>query len=107
MLDIYGVCLDVAEDAMRTSRKIAAHSAVLADQLERAGTSVVLNVSEGAYSKGGNRRSRYQTAMGSASEVRTIFELSERFGWITREDARHAKLSRIIGTLVRVLKLAH
>ena len=103
MLDIYGLCLEVAQDAIKAASQLP--DAGLADQLRRAGTSVPLNVSEGAYSKGGNRRSRYHTAMGSAAEVRAIYEVAEGVGWLERDEARHAKLRRIIGTLVRVLKL--
>ena len=76
MLDIYGVCLEAAQDALRIAKQIP--NANLADQLERAGTSIPLNVSEGAYSKGGNRRSRYHIAMGSAGEAKAVFDIAER-----------------------------
>ena len=105
MLSIYGVSQDVARDALGVARAIRAHDKNLADQLARAATSVPLNISEGSYSQGGNRNARYHTAMGSAAETRAILELAEGAGWIARDEQRHAKLNRIVGTLVRVLRL--
>ncbi len=66
---------------------------------------ILLNVSENAYSKSGNQATRYHNTMASTAEVRSIYDLVEGFGWIERNEARHARLSHIIGTLVRVLKL--
>lgn len=105
MLDIYPVSQQVAQDALRVAREIAQHDRDLAQQLSRAASSVPLNLSEGSYSKGGNRSARYHSAMGSAAEVRAILELAEGVRWIAHDPARHARLHRVIGTLVRVLKL--
>ena len=52
----------------------------LARQCRRALTSVPLNVAEGAYSSGGNKRARYQTALGSLREVLACFEVAEAMG---------------------------
>ena len=106
MLRIYPICQEVAREALKVARVIHPHDRNLADQLARAGTSIPLNVSEGSYSRGGNRNSRYHTAMGSASETRTILELVEGAGWVARDEVLHARLRQIIGTLVRVLRLA-
>jgi four helix bundle protein len=105
MLDIYPVSQAMAKDAMAVVRSIGEHDRELARQLSRAATSVPLSLSEGSYSHGGNRASRYHTAMGSAAEVRAILELAENVGWIPRDPVRHARLNRIVGTLVNVLKL--
>jgi four helix bundle protein len=105
MLDIYPVCQQVAQDAVKVAKLVAQHDRDLANQLSRAACSVPLNVAEGSYSRGGNRSARYHTAMGSAAEVRAVLELAEGLGWVERDDARRAKLDRIVGTLVRVLRL--
>lgn len=106
MLRIYPVCQEVAREALKVARVIKPFDKNLADQLARAGTSIPLNVSEGSYSQGGHRSSRYYSAMASASETRTIFELVEGAEWVARDEELHAKLNRIIGTLVKVLRLA-
>ena len=105
MLKIYPVSQRVAQDALRVAEEIARKDQDLAKQLRRAATSIVLNLAEGAYSRGGNRSARYHTAMGSAAEVRAILELAEGAGWIAKRAERDAGLRQIIGTLVRVLKL--
>jgi four helix bundle protein len=40
-------------------------------------TSIPLNVAEGSYSQGRNRRARYYTALGSARETLACFEVAE------------------------------
>ena len=53
----------------------------LADQLDRASSSVLLNVAEGNYSQKANRPARYFNALGSASESRACLQLARaRYG---------------------------
>jgi four helix bundle protein len=48
----------------------------LADQLDRASASVLLNVAEGNYSQKANRPARFFNALGSASESRACLQLA-------------------------------
>ena len=48
----------------------------LADQLDRASCSILLNTSEGAYSQKGHQKARYFSALGSASETRSCLHLA-------------------------------
>jgi four helix bundle protein len=57
----------------------------LADQLQRAASSVVLNIAEGEYSNSGHARSRFHTAAGSNHETRAALELAVAWGHIPSE----------------------
>jgi len=48
----------------------------LADQLDRASASILLNTAEGAYSQKGNQKARYFSALGSASGRAALFLLA-------------------------------
>jgi four helix bundle protein len=54
----------------------------LADQLKRTASSVVLNLAEAAYNNGGHRRSRLESARGSANEARAALGLACAWGYI-------------------------
>lgn len=96
---------EAAWELSASGMKHGASGPEIAVELARAATSVPLNISEGSYSRG-NRNARYHTAMGSVAETHAILELAESVGWIARDPARHAKPNRIVGALVRVLRLA-
>jgi four helix bundle protein len=104
-LKIYPVILDLVRKLAPVVRAIQARSPALADQMERALTSVPLNVAEGAYSRGRNRSARYQTAAASAREVLACMETANALGFISRpsEDVLD-QLDRIIATLVRLMR---
>jgi four helix bundle protein len=66
-------------------------------------TSVPLNVAEGYYSRGGNRKARYHTALGSAREVLACFEVAGAMGMTPQIDpASRDRLDRIIRTLYKL-----
>jgi len=102
-LEIYPVVLELVRKVAPLLPRLRARSAALGDQLERALTSVPLNVAEGAYSRGRNRQARYQSALGSAREALACFETAEAFGWVGPLEPETAALfHRVIGTLVRL-----
>jgi len=76
MLRTYPVTLDMARDAARAAKRIALIDKDLARQMRRAAASVPLNTAEGSGSRGGNRRARYENALGSAEEVRAIYDVA-------------------------------
>jgi four helix bundle protein len=71
--------------------------------MERALTSVPLNIAEGAYSRGKNRQARYQSAAASAREVLACWETAHALGFTGPVEPELAAMFRqIIGTLVRL-----
>jgi four helix bundle protein len=53
----------------------------------RAASSVVLNLAEAAYNQAGHRRSRLESARGSANEARAALELASAWGYIGEPQA--------------------
>lgn len=96
---------DVGVDAIRKLKPLVARirsfDRDLADQLVRAASSVVLNIAEGAHSRGGNKRLRYASAQGSASEARSALLVAVAWGYVASDEARTATalLDRVIGML--------
>lgn len=86
--------------------RIRAVDRALADQLMRAASSVALNIAEGRSSGGGNQRTRYFTAAGSADESRAALRVAVGWRHIDAADAERANvlLDRIIAML---WKLTH
>lgn len=78
----------------------------LAEQLQRAASSIALNLGEGALSDPGNRRARFFTAAGSAGETQTALRVAIAWRYLTARDAERAVklLRRIIAIL---WKLTH
>ena len=78
---------EVATDAVVLLRPLVElihrHDKGLADQIRRAASSVVLNLAEAAYNNAGHRRARFESARGSANEVRAGLHLACAWGYIT------------------------
>jgi len=104
-LDIYPVVLELVRRLAPYLPRLRSRSASLGDQMERALISVPLNVAEGAYSRGRNRQTRYQSAAASAREVLACWETAEALGFTGQlEIELGALFNRVIGTLVRLSK---
>src|SRR5262249_25518207 len=69
MLRIYWVMLDAIEIMQPLIDQIRSHNRGLATQTDEASSSVPLNIAEGSGNRGGTRRERYNTALGSARET--------------------------------------
>ena len=105
MLQIYSFVLDLIRRLRPTILLIERKDRDLGRQLRRAAASVVLNLSEGMYSRGRNRAARYHVALGSAREVLACFETAEAFGLIVPLGAEsRADFQRVVGTLVRLVE---
>ena len=105
MLRIYPVCLQMARDVRPLADCIAQFDADHARQLRRSSMSVALNVAEGSGSRGGNRRARYENALGSARETVANLEVSAAVGYIGPiEQALVGRFNEIIGTLVKLVR---
>ena len=105
MLRIYPVCLEVLRAVRPIADGIARRDRGHAKQLRESALSVHLNVAEGAGHRAGNRRLRYESALGSARETLANLEASEAIGYIKELDPQlRAQLNRIIGTLVKLVR---
>ena len=103
-LRIYPVAIEVIVALRGPTARIERRDRDLGRQLRRAGSSVVLNIAEGMYSRGALRQARFHTALGSAREVLACLEAAEAWDYLPEIDARvTAKLNQVIGTLVRLI----
>jgi len=71
----------------------------LADQLDRASSSILLNTSEGAYSQKGHQKARYFSALGSASETRAYLKLANITHGVVIDASLHDELDHVIAVL--------
>ncbi len=92
------VTYDVALDLVRSLRPIVeqlrSHSRDLSDQIERAGTSLVLNLGEGNRRAGKDRRRFFVMAQGSASEIQAALDVADAWGWTIEASAAKQILER-------------
>jgi four helix bundle protein len=86
--------------------RIRARDKSLADQIQRAASSIALNIGEAAYSDPGNRRARLHTAAGSAGETLAAVRVAIAWGIVARADgeAAVALLDRILPMLWKLTR---
>ena len=105
MLRIYEDAIAMLEMLRSFIATIERNDSDLARQLRRAASSVVLNIAEGSYARGGNRKSLYNVALGSAKETRACLDVARALGYIVTIDAAVlAKLNVICGVLFRLTR---
>src|SRR5690349_20152498 len=102
MFIAYEVSLELVSNLRSIVPFIERHDRDLADQLKRAGSSVVLNLSEGSKSAKGNKGKHFAIAHGSASEVRAALQTAVAWGWIDEKMAAPAVLDRLMALLWRL-----
>jgi four helix bundle protein len=95
----YTVALDLVRALRPVVAKLRAHSPDIADQVERAGTSLVLNIGEGARRSGRDPRRFYVMANGSASEIRAALDVAGAWGWHVDDAEARKLLDRELGLL--------
>jgi four helix bundle protein len=97
------VAYDVALDLIRALRPVVAqlrtYSPDAADQVERAASSIVLNLAEGDRRHGRDPRRFFDMAHGSAGEIRGALDLADAWGWQIETAQARALLDREIGLL--------
>ena len=104
MLRIYPVCLQMVSDVRPLADQIAQFDRNHARQLRESSLSVPLNVAEGSGARGGNRRTRYETALSSARESLANLEAACAAGYISQvPDPLRNRFNHIIGTLVKLV----
>ena len=88
------VAYDVALDLIRALRPVVVqlrrHSPDAADQVERAASSIVLNLAEGSRRNGRDPRRFFDMAHGSAGEIRGALDLADAWGW--QIESAHARV---------------
>jgi four helix bundle protein len=101
MLRIYIVVLELIGRLRLVVDEVRRHDTALAKQMAEALASVALNTAEGAGNIAGHKRQRYQTALGSAREVKACLDTAQAFGYIADVDEVSAdKLDHVTATLV-------
>ncbi|NIM29689.1 MAG: four helix bundle protein [Gammaproteobacteria bacterium] len=104
-LDVYQRALDVLDLCDAVAEHMPAGRAHLRDQLDRAATSVVLNIAEGAGEFSGNEKRRfYRIARRSATETAAILHIVARRGHGPDDQVEQARqvLVRVVSMLVRM-----
>ena len=91
---VYNVALELVRALRPIVNELRTHSSNIADQIERAGTSLVLNLGEGNRRAGKDRRRFFVMAQGSASEVLAALDVADAWGWVVDAQAVRALLDR-------------
>jgi four helix bundle protein len=109
-LDVYRVAMELAVLVDEIIEQLPRGRGYLADQLHRAGTSILLNVAEGAGEYAQNEKIRfYRIARRSGTETAAILELGKQLKLI--DETRYAKsrelLLRIISMLTRLTRIGN
>jgi four helix bundle protein len=102
MFIAYEVSLELITALRPIVPAIKVHDRDLADQLQRAASSIVLNLAEGNQSAKGNRQKHFAIAHGSASEVCAALQTAVAWGWIEPTSAAPAVLDRLMALLWRL-----
>jgi four helix bundle protein len=93
----------VALDLVRALRPVVGQlrnfSSEAADQVERAASSIVLNLAEGDRRHGRDPRRFFAMAHGSAGEIRGALDLADAWGWQVETQQARALLDRELGLL--------
>jgi len=81
------------------------HDRPLADQMQRAGQSVFLNIAEGQSARGRNESARFNTALSECREARAALRLAMAWGYISSAagatiDGNLDQIAAILWTLI-------
>ena len=105
MLRIYSDTVTLLSTLRPVIEGLARQDRDLARQLRRAATSVLLNLAKGAAQRGGHRRERYRTALGSAWEVRACIDAGVALGYVEpSEPGLRDQIDKIVRTLHRLAR---
>ena len=99
MLVAYEVALDLVRALRPVVGQLRNFSSEAADQVERAASSIVLNLAEGDRRHGRDPRRFFAMAHGSAGEIRGALDLADAWGWQVESAQARALLDRELGLL--------
>ena len=106
-LDVYKAAIEFVSLANTIIEKLQKGKAYLADQLQRAGSSVPLNIAEGAGEFSPNEKARfYRIARRSATECAAILDVCKK---LSIADLKHINEGRqlLLRTVSMLTKLVH
>jgi four helix bundle protein len=95
----YEVSVELVSQLRPLVEVVAKHDSNLADQIKRAATSVVLNLSEGARRARGNQQRAYEIAHGEARELLGALDCAAAWGYVVDAAAARRTLDRLLGLL--------
>jgi len=105
-LDVYQASIEVVVLIDKITESFPRGRAYLTDQLQRAGTSISLNIAEGAGEFSINEKSRfYRMAKRSGTETAAIFDVAKRLD-IIQEDNYQKGRELLIRIIMMLTKLA-
>ena len=105
MLRIYPVAMEMIGGLADVVEVIERRDRDLGRQMRRALASVGLNLAEGMGNVGGHKRERYQSALGSAREVRAGIEVARALRYVGAVDAGALdRLEHVIATLIQLVR---
>jgi four helix bundle protein len=99
MLVAYDVALDLVRALRPVVTQLRKYSSEAADQVERAASSIVLNLAEGGRRHGRDPRRFWDIAHGSAGEIRGALDLADAWGWQIDSAQARMLLDRELGLL--------
>src|SRR5215813_3910246 len=99
MLAAYEVALDLVRALRTVVAQLRKYSPDAADQVERAASSIVLNLAEGGRRHGRDPRRFWDMAHGSAGEIRGALDLADAWGWQVESAQARVLLDRELGLL--------
>jgi four helix bundle protein len=106
-LDVYQKALDFCVTANALRNELPPGRGALSDQLDRAATSIALNIAEGAGEFAAREKARfYRIARRSATECAAIVDVASRTGLVRQTSSTEAKetLREIVAMLVGLAK---
>ena len=86
MLRVQVLVLDIIRQLNPVLAVLRRKDRSLENQLRRAMASVALNLAEGFGSRDGNKKLRYQSALGSLDEARMALQVAVAFGYVPAID---------------------
>ena len=99
MFVAYNVGLDLIRALRPVVEQLRSYNSDFAEQVVRAGTSVLHNLGEGSRRAGKDPRRFYAMAHGSASEIRAALDVADAWGWIVDATIARGILDREMGLL--------
>ena len=105
VLRIYGVMLEVIREVSPLIEVIRRRNPNLADQADRSLCSAPLNLREGNFALGKNRRAKYSIALSEWAEAIACFEVAQARGIAEPMDERLAdRFQHVLATLINLVK---
>jgi four helix bundle protein len=104
-LDVYQVAMEFVARANDIVEQLPRGRGYLGDQLQRAASSIVLNVAEGAGKfSPADKAVFYTRARASATECAAVLDVCRKLNLITDTDTHKAMLERISQMLTKLIK---